>query len=259
MTAPDKCPTELIELGHHLCEAVRPHIQHCFHTQIDIDIKEDGSPVTEADRGAEKIIRDILDKERPDDGILGEEYGEKQGSNAWRWILDPIDGTKPFITGKATFGTLIGLMHGDDFIMGFCDQAITKDRWVGAKGHPSTWNNRQISVRKNQPLEQWVTSCINPFRFPDNIQEKLQALYRKKTAFSMGGDCLNFCLMASGRIDVALEIRQQLYDLAALIPIVTGAGGQFLKYDGTPYTAGYTDTVIAVPDESYLDAFKGLS
>lgn len=260
MSKIDTCPQELIDLGHRLCDAVRSHIERYFRSQFDVEQKTDGSPVTEADRGAEKIIRGILEKERPDDSVFGEEFGEKEGTSGWRWVLDPVDGTKAFVAGKATFGTLIGLMYHDQFVMGFCDQSITKDRWVGAKGHPSTWNGKTISVRKNQPIGKWVTSCVNPFRFSDDIQEILKKIHVQGNFMSMGGDCLNFCLMASGRIDIVLETNQELYDIAALVPIIEGAGGHLLKFEnGKPYTAGYTKAVVAVSDKTSLDFLKKLN
>lgn len=251
----DRCPPEFVMLAHRLADAVRPIVTEHFRDLPSVDYKDDNSPVTIADIQAEEKIREILGKARPQDGILGEEFDETNVGAEFRWVIDPIDGTKPYTIGKATFGTLIGLMHGDEFVFGLCDQAITKDRWTGAKGHPTLWNGHAVKVRKNVPEELLVGACVNPLRFNDDIRGKLKALNESGSFVSCGGDCLNLCLLASGRLDYVIEIGQELYDVAALIPILAGAGATLKMLDGSDFKAGSTDPFIAVADEKVLAKF----
>lgn len=256
----DRCPPEFVMLGHQLADAVRPITKNYFKNQPDIDYKSDNSPVTIADREAEVKIREIITKKRPQDGILGEEFGETNTGAEFRWIIDPIDGTKPFTIGKATFGTLIALAQkndngGEDIIFGLCDQSVTGDRWTGAKGHPTLWNGHAVKARKNVPDDLLLGACINPLRFEKPLQEKLSAVNKNGAVISCGGDCLNYCLLASGRLDFVIETKQEIYDIAALIPIITGAGAQIRKIDGTAFTPGDPDTFIVTADERVLEMF----
>lgn len=261
----DRCPPEFVMLGHKLADAVRPITTQYFRDPPKIDYKDDNTPVTIADRMAEEKIREILTKERPQDGILGEEYGETNAGAEFQWILDPIDGTKPFTVGKATFGTLIGLRHKtntahdkdnvNDFVFGLCDQSVTNNRWTGAKGHPTLWNGHAVRARKNIPDDMLLGACVNPLRFDHDLREKLIKFSQDRMSISCGGDCLNFCLLASGRLDYVIETGQELYDVAALIPILKGAGCTIKMLDGDNYRPGDTSPFIAVADEKILQWF----
>ncbi len=255
----DRCPPEFVILGHQLADAARPITQKYFREKPTIDYKEDDTPVTVADRMVEEKIRDILSQKRPQDGILGEEFGETNPNAEFRWILDPIDGTKPFTIGKATFGTLIALAqkteHGEEIIFGLCDQSITADRWTGAKGHPTLWNGQAVKARTKISNGQMIGACINPLRFDEKILQKLRIAH-KKGYISCGGDCLNYCLLASGRIDFIVETGQEIYDIAALIPIIHGAGATITKIDGTDFIPGDTDPFLVTANEAIKEMFK---
>ncbi|MBY0429279.1 MAG: histidinol phosphate phosphatase, partial [Alphaproteobacteria bacterium] len=141
-----KNPADFIPLLHKLAnasgEVIRPHFR-----KVGFDNKADLTPVTIADRGAEEAIRAILIKERPDDGIFGEEFGSSNMDAEWSWVIDPIDGTKAFIRGMPMFATLIALTHKKKFVMGVIDQPILRDRWIGGMGHPTTFNNQRARTR----------------------------------------------------------------------------------------------------------------
>lgn len=251
----DRCPPEFVMLGHRLADAVRPIVTQHFREPPTVHYKDDNSPVTIADTQAEEKIREILTKERPQDGILGEEFGETNSEADFKWVIDPIDGTKPYTVGKACFGTLISLMHGDDFVFGLCDQALTKDRWTGAKGHPTLWNGHAVKARKNIADDLLIGACLNPLRFDDDVIQKMKTANQTGQFFSCGGGCLNFCLLASGRLDYVIETGQELYDVAALIPILTGAGCTIKMLDGSDFIPGSPDPFIAVADERVLGKF----
>lgn len=252
----DRCPPEFVMLGHKLADAVRPIVTEHFRDQPTVNYKDDNSPVTIADTQAEKKICEIITKERPQDGILGEEFGETNSGAEFRWVIDPIDGTKPYTVGKACFGTLISLMRGDEFVFGLCDQAITNDRWTGAKGHPTLWNGHAVNARKDTPDNMLIGACMNPLRFEQKTIDTLKAINKVGQFLSCGGGCLNFCLLASGRLDFVIETGQALHDVAALIPILKGAGCILKMLDGRDFIPGSTDPFIAVADERILEKFK---
>ncbi len=255
----DRCPPEFVMLGHKLADAVRPITKKHFHDAPTVNYKDDRSPVTIADTEAEAKIRKIIEKERPQDSILGEEYGTTNEGAEFTWIIDPIDGTKPYTLSKACFGTLIALQrsdeNGDELVFGLCDQSITGDRWTGAKGHPTLWNGHAVTVRKNTPDNMLIGACMNPLRFDDDVIRTLKDINKAGQFMSCGGGCLNFCLLASGRLDFVLETGQEIYDVAALMPILSGAGATLKMLDGHDFIPGSTDPFIVVADEKRLDLF----
>ena len=140
-------PASFVALAERLADAAGPVIARHFRTRVDVDDKDDASPVTIADRQAEERMRAILEAEVPDHGILGEEYGTVRGDAEWVWVLDPVDGTRAFITGLPIFGTLIGLCHRGRPVLGIIDQPILHERWLGHAGAPSTLNGQPIATR----------------------------------------------------------------------------------------------------------------
>src|SRR5215475_5046909 len=135
-------PAELVALANTLAEAARPITARYFRTPVRVDDKSDLSPVTIADREAETAMRDLLAKHVPDHGVFGEEHGAVRTDAEYVWVLDPIDGTRAFITGLPIFGTLIALLHRGVPVLGIIDQPILKERWIGASGRPSTLNDK---------------------------------------------------------------------------------------------------------------------
>src|SRR3954468_20847748 len=142
-----KVPAELVALTHSLADAARPIVAQYFRTPFTIDDKSDRSPVTIADREAETAMRAILAKQVPEHGIYGEEHGVERPDAEYVWVLDPIDGTKAFITGLPIFGTLIALLHYGKPVLGVIDQPILGERWLGVSGERSTFNGKPIQAR----------------------------------------------------------------------------------------------------------------
>jgi inositol-phosphate phosphatase/L-galactose 1-phosphate phosphatase/histidinol-phosphatase len=138
---------ELVALANSLADAARPIAARYFRTPVTVDDKADQSPVTIADREAETAMRTLLDNRVPQHGVFGEEHGAVRTDAEFVWVLDPIDGTKAFITGLPIFGTLIALLHRGVPVLGIIDQPISKERWVGVVGQGSTLNGRPIKVR----------------------------------------------------------------------------------------------------------------
>ncbi len=250
MTVP--CPDALITLAERLVEASGAVIRRHFRTDIAVDRKADDSPVTAADRDAERAIRAILDRERPDDGIAGEEFGVRAADAEHVWAIDPIDGTKAFIAGRPTFGTLVALLRGGTPILGVIDQPVLGERWIGAHGHPTRLNGAPARVRGCPSLAAAVLSTTGPNLFDrDRAAGELarfNALSARAGTTVYGGDCYAYGLLASGHCDLVVEAGLNLYDFAALVPVVAGAGGVITDWPGAPLTAASAGQVIAAGD-----------
>lgn len=256
---------DIIDLAGRLADAARPVTLSQFRSGINHDTKSDASPVTEADREAERTMRALIEAERPDDGIFGEEFGVTNPDAETVWILDPIDGTKAFITGKPIYGTLIGIVRNGVAIAGIIDSPATDDRWIGATGRPTTFNGKQVETRKGRALsEAWVTATSHTMFTAENVKT-FEALSAATQHTTYGSECQGYGFMACGWLDLVCEDTLAPYDYAALIPIVEGAGGVITDWYGAAlgFDAGpdsKSGTVIASADaELHTAAVKILS
>jgi inositol-phosphate phosphatase / L-galactose 1-phosphate phosphatase / histidinol-phosphatase len=251
-----------ISLIERLAEAAGAAIRPYFRGQFGLESKGDATPVTLADRAAEAAIRAILESERPDDGIIGEEYGTVRESAARQWVIDPIDGTTSFVAGRPIFGTLIALMEDGWPVLGLIDQPILKERWVGAIGQPTTFNGVAIKSRPCPDLAQAILATTSPNCFSAHEGEHFMALATKTAHRRLiwGGDCYNYGLLSSGHIDIVVEAGLKIHDFAALIPVVEGAGGMMCDWAGEPLNAESAGHVIALGDAARLeDVLEGLA
>ncbi len=218
------------------------------------DLKADQSPVTLADRNAEQAMRTILAERCPDCGILGEEFGLERPSARLRWVLDPIDGTRAFITGRPTFGTLIALLDGDTPLIGIIDQPVTGERWIGAAGRSTTFTGNlggQVGTRACPDLGHAELSCTSPEMLGDDLPRWRRLAVQVRRTY-WGGDCYAYGLLALGQIDVIVECDLKPWDWAALLPVVQGAGGSVTDWQGHPPSIGGDGRIIAVGDSSLL-------
>lgn len=245
----DTCPAHLIELAQRLADAGGAVVRRHFRTKIKVDDKADETPVTAADREAERIIRAIIEAQRPDDGIVGEELGVKTPEAEWVWVIDPIDGTKSFIAGRPIFGTLVALMHRGAPVLGVIDQPVINDRWVGAAGRPTLHNDRPVRTRACPGgLAAAMISATSPDLFPPDDFAAFSRVANAAKTRVYGGDCYSYGLLASGFGDLVVESGLKLYDLAALVPVVTGAGGFMTDWEGRPLDSHSDGRVIAAGD-----------
>lgn len=214
-------------------------LSHYQTSSLKVDYKSDASPVTLADRGAEELMRKEILAEFPEDGVLGEEYGETPSRNGFRWILDPIDGTKAFVHGVHQFGTLIGIEHQGRMVAGVCrfpafEEVIYAQRGGGA------WRMR----RGNAPERCQVTDtselnealfCFTEISGWHEIgrADALEKLWKSSRIARGWGDCFGHMLVATGRADVMVDPQMNSWDAAALLPIVEEAGGHFIDWNGT--------------------------
>ncbi|MBB6124066.1 histidinol-phosphatase [Sphingobium subterraneum] len=242
-----------LALANRLADAAGNAIRPFFRARYDTDYKSDASPVTEADRAAEAAIRAILEKERPGDGIIGEEYGAVREDAERVWILDPIDGTRSFIAGRPIFGTLIALTQAGWPTVGIIDQPIAAERWAGMVGRPTTLNGLPAKTRACRQLSDAILASTAPQLFAGCTGEHFSVLARDCRDTVWGGDCYNYALLASGHVDIVVESGLKLHDLAALVPVVEGAGGRMCDWSGDPLSADSDGNVIAVGDPARVD------
>lgn len=242
-----------IALAARLADAAGAAIRPLFRARYAVETKADASPVTEADRAAEAAIRAILETERPTDGIIGEEFGITREGAERRWVLDPIDGTRSFMTGRPIFGTLIALIEGETPVLGIIDQPITRERWVGATGRPTLFNGETVRTRDCVLLANAHLGTTSPYLFDGATRPAFENVAAAAGNVVFGGDCYSYGLLALGQLDLVIESGLKLHDFAALVPVVEGAGGRMCDWRGHPLGASSDGRVIAAGDVGLVE------
>ena len=245
---------ELTAFAITLAEASGPVILQHFRQGFAVDNKLDmgWDPVTEGDRAAERIIREHIDKVYPTHGIIGEEYGTKQGSSAYTWVLDPIDGTRAFVIGMPSWATLIGLYKDGKPFLGLMHQPFVGDLFYGsaqASYLRQGGTTRQLKVAPSKPLSQALAGTTSPHLF--DPKSGFGTLRQKVKMMRYGCDCYSFALLASGGLDIAMDPTLQIYDIAALIPIMQGAGAVVGSWSDNDPTKG--GNVLCASSRALLD------
>ena len=230
----------------HLADLARPIAKRYFRSELKIIDKLDATPVTLADMEIETRLREEIAREFPTHGILGEEHEGVNLSAEWVWVLDPIDGTKAFTCGKPQFGTLVALTHHGEPLMGVIDQPITDERWVGLKGSGATFNGAPMRVSsKRKPLSETIVLVTAPEQFTGDGAAAFARLKAACKGVYYGGDCYNYALMASGHVDLVVEMGLKTVDFAALVNPIVEAGGVACDWAGRPLTLESDGTIIA--------------
>lgn len=226
-----------------------------------MEAKGDASPVTEADRAAERALRAFLAERFPTHGIMGEEYGTERGDAEYLWVLDPIDGTRAFLTGRPLFGTLIGLLHRGVPVLGLIDQPVTGERWLGARGHGTRFTSPlggTAQVRPCARLAEAELAVTSPDIFDAGQRPGFERVRQAARRVTWGGDCYAYGLVALGLVDAVVEATLQPWDWAALVPVIEGAGGRMTDWQGQALTLDSLGEVIAVGDAALLPEIVGL-
>ena len=260
MPSPDATPIlrpaidALIRAAEAAADVAGAAIRPLFRAGLQTELKPDQTPVTVADRTAEQAMRAVLAQRFPDHGILGEEFGLDNPRARLRWVLDPIDGTRAFITGRPVFGTLIGLLDGDTPILGLIDQCVTGERWIGAAGRATSFRGSFGGTPGCRPctsIAEAELSCTSPEMFGDDLPawHRLAAAARRA---SFGGDCYAYGLLALGQIDIVAESGLKIWDWAALAPVIEGAGGRLTDWDGNALRPNGDGRALAVGDAALL-------
>jgi histidinol phosphatase-like enzyme (inositol monophosphatase family) len=213
-----------------------------------VQVKADRSFVTALDAQIETRLREMIGARYPSHGILGEEGGAAALDAEAVWIIDPIDGTAPFIAGVPVFGTLIALAAAQRPVLGVMHLPVTRQRWVGAAGQPTTLNGDPVRTRTCPSLAQAILSASNPDFFGPAERPALDAL-RERTAWRIyGGCCMSYGLLAAGRTDLAIDTGLAIYDYAPFAPMLAGAGGVITDWAGRAVTLGSGAQVLAAGD-----------
>lgn len=245
----ERVPSTLVSFAHRLADAAGEIQKRWFRTPVAVDTKPDSSPVTIADREAEAVMRELVARHRPEDGILGEEHGRERLEAEWVWVFDPIDGTKSFVSGRPLFATLIGLLHEGRPVLGVIDQAISGERWIGVRGRPTLFNGRPCRTRPCPDLGHALLSCTSPQMFA-SVGERAafeRVLGRVRQAI-WGGDAYSSGLVAAGFLDLVVEADLEPYDVLPLVPVIEGAGGRVSDWAGRPPGLGSDQRMIAAGD-----------
>ena len=235
---------------------IREYNRKPFH----VEIKGDGSPVTSVEPAVEDQMRKIITAEHPDHGIIGEERKAYAPDSEFVWAIDPIDGTLPFLAGIPVFGTLLALLHNGAPVLGIIDMPITGERWIGADGLQTTRNGKPVRSRPCADLSMALMSTSNPDFYDHTNAAALERL-KKATRFTVyGGSCLFYAQIASGRVDICIDVQFEAHDYLALIPVVQGAGGVFTNWEGNAAGLYSGSQYIAAGDSrTHEQALKILS
>jgi myo-inositol-1(or 4)-monophosphatase len=234
---------ELKDFCKHLTQKSGDNIRKYFRSELQIESKSDDSPVTIADKSTEEILRELIMKEYPQHGILGEEFGKYNEHAEYQWILDPIDGTKSFVCGAVTFGTLIALMKNNHPIIGVFHQPILNEFLIG-DNEQTLLNNNVVNIKDVDQISEAILLATDHLAF-EEFQDlaKFEKLMRNVKLYRQWGDCYGYYLLASGFAQIMIDPIMSIWDTMALIPIINGAGGIITDYHGEDAVKG--NSVVA--------------
>ena len=246
-THPD-CAAAL-SLAGQLADAARRTAVSRFRTPLAVTRKSDGSPVTAADKDIEIEMRALIRAAFPEHGIRGEEFAA-EGDGEFTWVLDPIDGTKSFITGFPLFGTLIALCQGQRPVIGVVEAPALAERWVGCEGRATLFNGREAHARGCPGIGDAVVYTTTPETFNPAERQRFEALSGRAALRRYGGDCYLYGMLASGHCDLVVEVQLKPHDYMAVVPVVQGAGGRISDWRGKPLDWKSDGRVVAAGTEA---------
>ncbi len=236
---------ELLSFAGELADVAAPIATRWFRHPLDIDLKSDKSPVTAADRAVEQAVRAAIAARYPAHGILGEEQGRERLDAEVVWVVDPIDGTRSFITGYPLWGTLIAAAVRGVPEVGVIAMHALGERWIGAKGEATRLNGAVCHARDCRDLATARLFTTSPYYFTADERAAFERLLPLVHTARFNGDCYNYGLLASGHIDLVVECRLEPFDYCSLVPVVEGAGGRITDWAGRPLGFESDGRVIA--------------
>lgn len=232
-------------------------IRSYFRKIIELETKSDNTPVTIADKKTEEVMRNMIMKEFPDHGIMGEEFGNHKPEAEYKWVLDPIDGTKSFICGTVTFGTLIAFTKNNKPVLGVINQPILNEYLIG-DNITTELNGQKVEVRECGELSNatlLTTDHLNIYDYQNGY--KFEELIRKVKLYRQWGDCYGYYLLATGFADIMIDPIMSPWDSMALIPVIKGAGGIITDYQGKDPVNG--KSIIAASKRIHTEVIKLLN
>ncbi len=240
-----------LDLATRLADAARRLARASFRTPLAVDLKADGSPVTAVDREIETEMRRMIRAAFPTHAIRGEEYGVEGGHDReFTWVLDPIDGTKSFVTGFPLFGSLVALLRAGRPVLGVIEAPILAERWIGAVGHVTRFNGEPAAASACRSLERAVIYTTSAELFDAEDRVRYERVAARCALRRFGGDCYLYGLLASGHCDLVIESRLKPHDFMALVPVIEGAGGRISDWRGRPLGLESDGRVLAAASEA---------
>ncbi|HRN26129.1 MAG TPA: histidinol-phosphatase [Ignavibacteriaceae bacterium] len=232
-------------------------IKKYFRTSLTVESKSDYSPVTIADKLAEEKMRALIQKEFPSHGIIGEEFGSENSDAEYVWVLDPIDGTKSFISGALSFGTLVALLKNGKPIIGVINHPILNELLVG-DNQTCLLNGSKTQIRNCSKISDATLLTTEHFNIGKyQNQKKFDELANKVKLYRNWGDCYGYYLLATGYADIMIDSIMSIWDSMALIPIINGAGGMITDYQGNDPIIG--NSIVASNKSIHLEVIKILN
>lgn len=236
---------EVLDFAQDLVGQARSIALRWFRHQPAIEMKADASPVTEADRAVERFLRDAIRQRYPGHGLLGEEYGTEAGSSTTLWCIDPIDGTRSFVSGNPLWGCLIAVLHDRTPLFGIIEIPYTGERWVGVRGRGAWLNGERCRTRTLDTLDAAILYTTSPDMFTGEDARAFERLSAAVHLRRFGGDCYAYALLARGMIDLVVEADLKPYDYMALVPVIQEAGGIITDWNGQALGTQSDGRVIA--------------
>ena len=237
-----------LALAGQLADTARAIAVRHFRQPIAVEHKGDGTPVTIADRDIETRMRAMIRAAFPEHAIRGEEFAA-EGSGEFTWVLDPIDGTKSFVTGFPLFGALIALLRDGKPVLGVLEIPALAERWVGCEGRPTLGNGLPVSTSTRHTLAEAAIYTTTPETFSSAERARFEALAGRTGLRRYGGDCYLYGMLAGGHCELVVEVQLKPHDFMAVVPVVEGAGGRITDWQGNPLTVNSDGRVVAAANE----------
>ncbi|HNT38743.1 MAG TPA: histidinol-phosphatase [Rubrivivax sp.] len=241
---------EVLDFAQDLMGQARSIALRWFRHRPTVETKADASPVTVADREVEQFLRAAIRDRYPEHGLLGEEFGTRNADAEVLWCIDPIDGTRSFVSGSPLWGCLLAVLHRGRPLLGLVEVPCTRERWVGIAGRGAWLNGERCRTRTVQRLEDAILYATSPDLFSEEDRRGFERLSAGVQMRRFGGDCYTYALLASGMIDVVAECNLQPYDYMALVPVVHEAGGVMTDWEGRALDTSSDGRVVAAANHT---------